>query len=114
MVEYSSKKSRTLKINKYWNKKCVIKRYCSNNYIDTSATQFVLECYKAQEMCDKNLILAPLYLIVFVICIRLKKISDKIAPKPFMLKYCLGRYNTQEICDKDVDASLPGLKFVSN
>ena len=54
MVEYSSKKSRNLKTNKYWNKKCVIKRYCSNNYIDTSATQFILECYKAQEMFDKD------------------------------------------------------------
>ena len=31
-----------------------------------------------------------------------------------MLKYCLYRYNTQEMCDKDVDACLPGLKIVPN
>ena len=31
-----------------------------------------------------------------------------------MLKYCLYRYDTQEMCDKDVDACLPGLKIVPN
>ena len=29
-----------------------------------------------------------------------------------MLKYCLDRYKSQEICDKAVDACLPALKFV--
>ena len=29
-----------------------------------------------------------------------------------MLKYSLGRYKTQELCDKAVDAFLPALKFV--
>ena len=29
-----------------------------------------------------------------------------------MLKYCLDRYNTQEMCDKAVNAYLPVLKFV--
>ena len=29
-----------------------------------------------------------------------------------MLKYCLDRYNTQEMCDKTVNAYLPVLKFV--
>ena len=29
-----------------------------------------------------------------------------------MLKYCLGRYKSQENCDKAVDDFLPTLKFV--
>ena len=29
-----------------------------------------------------------------------------------MLKYCLDRYKTQEICDKAVDFYLPSLKFI--
>ena len=29
-----------------------------------------------------------------------------------MLKYCLDRYKTQEMCDKAVDEFLPALKFV--
>ena len=29
-----------------------------------------------------------------------------------MLKYCLGRYKTKEICDKAIDAFLPVLKFI--
>ena len=29
-----------------------------------------------------------------------------------MLKYCIDRHRTQEICDKAVDALLPALKFV--
>ena len=29
-----------------------------------------------------------------------------------MLKYCLDRYKTQEMCDKSVDDSLPALKFL--
>ena len=38
---------------------------------------------------------------------------DEIVSKdPFMFKYCLGRYNTQKICDKSDDAFLPTLKFV--
>ena len=30
----------------------------------------------------------------------------------FMIKYCLGRYKTQEICDKAVNDFLPALKLV--
>ena len=30
----------------------------------------------------------------------------------FMLKYCLNRYKTQEICNKVVDDFLPALQFV--
>ena len=31
-----------------------------------------------------------------------------------MLKYCIDRYKTQEMCDKAVDDFLPTLKFVTD
>ena len=31
---------------------------------------------------------------------------------PFMVKYCLNRYKTQEMSDKAAEACLPALKFV--
>ena len=34
-----------------------------------------------------------------------------VSKEPFMLKYCLDRYKTQEMCDKAVDAFLSMLKF---
>ena len=38
---------------------------------------------------------------------------DKVVSEDsFMLKYCLSRYKTQEMCDKGVDDFLPALKFV--
>ena len=40
--------------------------------------------------------------------IRYKVVSEE----PFMLKYGLDRYKTQEMCDKVADAFLPTLKFV--
>ena len=63
----------------------------------------------------KLLIPVLLYLILSRINIRLKKKEnfDKVVSKnPFMVKYCLDRYNTQEMCDKTVDSFLPTLKFV--
>ena len=35
-----------------------------------------------------------------------------VSEDPFILKYCVDRYNTQEMRDKAVDAFLPALKFV--
>ena len=37
-----------------------------------------------------------------------------VSGKPFMLKYCLIRYKSQEMCDKAVDAFLTTSKFVPN
>ena len=50
---------------------------------------FVPDWHKAQGGCDKA-----------------------VSEDPFMPKYCLDRYKTQEICDKVVDDFLPALKFV--
>lgn len=39
-------------------------------------------------------------------------LSDKLVSKdPFMLKHCLDKYKTEEICDKAVDLCIPELKF---
>ena len=35
-----------------------------------------------------------------------------VSKESFMLKYCLDRYNTQEVFEKVVDAFLPLSKFV--
>ena len=35
-----------------------------------------------------------------------------VSKKSFMLKYCLDRHKTQEMCDKAIDACMPALKFV--
>ena len=32
--------------------------------------------------------------------------------EPFLLKYCLNRYKTQELCEKAINDFLPTLKFV--
>ena len=38
---------------------------------------------------------------------------DKVVSEdPFILKCCLDRYKTQEICNKAADAFLPTLKFI--
>ena len=40
---------------------------------------------------------------------------DKVVSNdPFTLKYCLGRYKNQEMCDEAVDDFLPTLRFVSD
>ena len=44
-----------------------------------------------------------------------QKMSDKVVSKePSLLKNCIDRYKTEEMCDKSVDAFLPTLKFVPN
>ena len=35
-----------------------------------------------------------------------------VSEDPIMLKYCLNRHKTQELCDKAVDDFLPTLKFI--
>ena len=64
-------------------------------------------------MRNKAVDTCPLYLILFLIDIRLKNCVEKVVSKDaFMLEYCLDRYKTQEMCDKEVDAFLSTLKFI--
>ena len=38
--------------------------------------------------------------------------DKNISKEPFILKYCLDRYKTQEMCYEAVDGCLPALKFI--
>ena len=40
------------------------------------------------------------------------KVVKVVSKEPFMLKYYLDKYKTQEMCDKAVDVCLPTLKLV--
>ena len=72
-------------------------------YTSLSAIKFVPDQYK---IVLKLLIVILLYLILFLTGIWL------VSKEPFMLKYFLDRYKTEEICDKATDAFLSTLKFV--
>ena len=52
-----------------------------------------------QEKCVlKLLILDILYLVLFVINVKLKNICGKVASKdPFMMKYCFDRYGSRSL-----------------
>ena len=61
-------------------------------------------------MCDKGVGTCP-----FVFHSVPEKMCVKVVfKKPFILKDCLNRCNTREMCDKAVDVCLPVLKFVPN
>ena len=83
-----------------------------------SAIQFVSEFYKTQETCDKA---AGTFPFVFdsvldqcksqKMCLR-EIVVRVVCKGPFMLKYCLDRYNAQETCDEALDACLLALELV--
>ena len=78
-----------------------------------SAMQLVLECHKTQEMFHKAVHTCPFVFDSVRDKYMTQKCVIKLFPKKnFILKYCLGRYKTQEIWDEAVDAFLPALKFV--
>ena len=52
------------------------------------------------------------FLILFVINIDSKNVWQIDAEDPSKLKYCLDRYNTQEMFSKAIDDFLPALKVV--
>ena len=70
-----------------------------------------------QEMCD-NIFLAVdiyiiLYLILFLIGIKLKKMCDRIiSEETFLIIYCPDKYKPERICDKAVDDHLAALKLI--
>ena len=58
-------------------------------------------------MCDKAVNRCFfLYLILFLIDIKLKKMCDRVVSEnPFLIVYCPDKYVTQKMCDKAVDES---------
>ena len=113
----------------YKNKK--ICNRAGDNY--AYASEFVPNCYKTQNMCNKVVNTSP-SAIQFVsefykkhCCVwpfvfdsdanqyKSQEVYDTvISEDPFFLKDCPGRYNTQEISHKVLDACLPTLTFVSD
>ena len=67
-----------------------------------------LNAIRRRKCVLKLLIYVFLYLTLFFINMCRKAVSDD----PFVLKYCINRYETQEMCDKAVDGFLLALKFV--
>ena len=56
-----------------------------------------------------------LHLIMFLIYIKLKKcVIKSFSRKLLMLKFCLDRYKTEEMCHRVADAFLLARKFVSD
>ena len=80
------------------------------------ALESVPECYKTQEMCDKELTDVFLYLILFLINIKLKKSVTELFLKIlfFLIVHCSDKYKTQTICDESADDSLSELKPIPN
>ena len=75
--------------------------------------QFVPECYKTHEMCDKTVDFWPFVIDSVADWYKAQEICDKVASSDhFMLKYCVDRYKTKEMYDKTVAAFLPTLKFI--
>ena len=74
--------------------------------------QFVPECYKTQEMCHKAAHRCFLYLILFLIDIKLEKYVTVASLYPFLIVYCPDKYLTQTMRDEAVDGSLAALKFI--
>ena len=58
--------------------------------------QFVPDCYKAQEMCDKAAIRYFLHLFLFLINIKYKKCVIVFLKGPFLIVYCLNKGKTQK------------------
>ena len=76
------------------------------------AIQLVHDCYRTQEVCVTAVDTCPFIFDCFW-SIRIQAMSNKVVSEdPFILKHCLVRYKTQEMCDKAADSFLPPLKFV--
>ena len=69
--------------------------------VDTypSTIKFVPECFMTQEMWDKAVGRCFLYLILFLISIKLKKCDRVVSGDPFVILYCTDKYKTQRMSD---------------
>ena len=84
--------------------------------VDTypSSIQFVPECLMTHEKCDKAVNRCFLYLIIFLINIKIKKCVTVVSKDPFFIVYCPDKYKTQRMCDEVVDDSLAALRLIPN
>ena len=77
-------------------------------YTYPSISMRVPICYNTQKMGKKAVDTCPFMLDYILNC---WKICEKsVSKRPYLLKCCLNRYKTQEICEKAVDASLQTMR----
>ena len=78
-----------------------------------STIQFVPECYKIQEMCDKGFNKSFLGSTYIPDRYKTQGMCDSIISEdPFSIRYVPDQYKTQNICDEAIDDFLAALKFV--
>ena len=81
--------------------------------ISSSAIQFVPECYKTREICDKSVPKDPFMLKYSDDRYKNQEMCDKaFSEEPFLLKICHDSYKTPEMRDKAVDDFPTALKSV--
>ena len=75
--------------------------------------QFVIDCSKTEEMCDKAVNKFSLAFIYISARHKTQEMCDRVnSQNPFMLGYCPNRYKTQGMCDETADDCLAALKFI--
>ena len=73
----------------------------------TSTIKFVPECIMTQKTCCKAVNRCFLYLILFLINVKLKKCVTVL-----LIVYCPDKYDTQRMCDKAAGDSLAALELI--
>ena len=74
--------------------------------------KFFPECHKTQKMFNKAVNRCFLYLILFLIDIKLKQCVTVVSEDAFLIVYCPNKYITQKMRDKAVDDSLAALNLI--
>ena len=100
---------------------CVPERYKTQKACDAAANiypftiKLIPEYFVTQKCKIKQLIDVFLYIILFLINIKYKKICYKVLSEdPFLVLYCPDKYEIQGMCDEAVDDSITILKPVSD
>ena len=80
-----------------------------------STVQFVPECYKTQERCNKAINRCFFVFNLILGRYKIQKLSYRVdSEDPFLKVYCPDQYKTQKMCDKAVDYSLEALNLIPN
>ena len=86
---------------------------CDKSINTHLSIQFVSECYKTQEMCDKAVSRCFFVFIYILDWYKTQEMCDRVISKdPFMIVYCSDRCKTQGMCDESVDVCLAASKFI--
>ena len=76
---------------------------CDKSINTHLSIQFVPECYKTQEMCDKAVNRCFFVFIYILDWYKTQEMCDRvISEDPFMIVYCSDRCKTQGMCDESI------------